>query len=86
MAGSLTQGLIGKLIGDKGYTLSEALLARGLQLVTRVKKKMKKGLIFLLDKVLLRKKAIIESMNDQLKNISQISALTPNTFDRSRMR
>lgn len=71
----LTQGLIGKLIGDKGYikgALSEALLSRGLQVVTRVKKKMKKGLISLLDKALLRKRAIIESVNDQLKNISQI--------------
>lgn len=49
--------------------LSEALLSRGLQVVTRVKKKMKKGLISLLDKALLRKRAIIDSVNDQLKNI-----------------
>jgi len=71
----LTQGLIGKLIGDKGYikkVLSQDLLERGLQLITRTKKKMKNSLITLLDKALLRKRAIIESVNDQLKNISQI--------------
>ena len=71
----LTQGLIGKLIGDKSYikeALSQDLLTRGLQLITRTKKKMKKSLITLFDKALLRKRAIIESVNDQLKNISQI--------------
>ena len=71
----LTHGLIGKLVGDKGYikkALSEVLFERGLQLITRVKKKMKNGLISLIDKALLRKRAIIESVNDQLKNISQI--------------
>lgn len=71
----LTEGLTGKLVGDKGYIkkpLSEALWERGLQLITRVKKKMKNGMISLFDKALLRKRAIIESVNDQLKNISQI--------------
>ena len=33
---------------------------------------MKNGMISLFDKALLRKRAIIESVNDQLKNISQI--------------
>ncbi len=71
----LTRGLIGKLVGDKWYikkALSELLFERGLQLITRVKKKMKSGLVSLIDKALLRKRAIIESVNDQLKNISQI--------------
>ena len=71
----LTKSLIGKLIGDKGYikqALSETLLQRGLQLITQVKKKMKKGLISVMDKILLHKRAIIEIVNDQLKNISQI--------------
>ena len=71
----LTEGLIGKVIGDKGYikkALSETLWERGLQLITRVKKKMKNSLISLFDKALLRKRVIIESVNDQLKNISQI--------------
>ena len=35
-------------------------------------KNMKNKLVPLIDKVLLRKRAVIESVNDQLKNISQI--------------
>jgi len=71
----LTQDLFGKLFGDKGYisqALFEQLYARGLELVTRRKKNMKNRLMSLTDKTLLRKRAIIESVNDQLKNISQI--------------
>ena len=71
----LTQDLFGKLFGDKGYisqALFEQLYARGLELVTRRKKNMKNRLMSLMDKILLRKRAIIESVNDQLKNISQI--------------
>ena len=71
----LTQELMGKLIGDKGYIsqkLSDDLLQKGLQLVTKVRKNMKNKLLGLFDKLLLRKRALIESVNDQLKNISQI--------------
>jgi len=71
----LVRGLIGKLIGDKGYLsqkLFDTLYHQGLQLITRVKKNMKNKLMPLIDKCLLRKRAIIESVNDQLKNISQI--------------
>lgn len=71
----LVKELIGKLIGDKGYIsqkLFDTLYQQGLQLITRVKKNMKNKLMPLIDKCLLRKRAIIESVNDQLKNISQI--------------
>jgi IS5 family transposase len=71
----LTQDLIGKLFGDRGYIsqqLFEELYERGLQLITRRKKNMKQRLMSLIDKILLRKRAVIESVNDQLKNISQI--------------
>ena len=71
----LTEGLTGKVVGDKGCikkALSETFWERGLQLITRVKKKMKKSLISLFDKALLRKRVIIQSVNGQLKNISQI--------------
>jgi IS5 family transposase len=71
----LTQDLIGKLFGDRGYIsqqLFEELYERGLQLITRRKKNMKQQLMSLIDKILLRKRAVIESVNDQLKNISQI--------------
>ena len=47
-------------------------LVKGLQLVTKIKSDMKNKLMHLVDKILLRKRAIIESVNDQLKNISQI--------------
>lgn len=71
----LTQHLIGKLFGDKGYVskaLSEQLLKRGLHLFTTVRANMKQKLMSLKDKLLLRSRSIIETVNDQLKNISQI--------------
>jgi len=71
----LVKHLMGKLIGDKGYIsqpLFEQLFEQGLQLITRIRKNMKNKLMPLIDKILLRKRGIIESVNDQLKNISQI--------------
>ena len=71
----MTTGLYGKLFGDKGYIsqkLFDELYERGVQLITKLKKKMKNRLMAVLDKILLRKRALIESVNDQLKNISQI--------------
>jgi hypothetical protein len=52
--------------------LFEQLYERGLQLITKFKKNMKNRLVKLIDKLLLRKRALIESMNDQLKNMCQI--------------
>ena len=71
----LAKTLFGKLFGDKGYIsqqLFELLFAQGLQLITPIRKNMKNHLVPLVDKILLRKRAIIETINDQLKNISQI--------------
>jgi hypothetical protein len=71
----LTQELWGKLFGDRGYIsqpLFERLFQRGLQLVTRVKSNMKNRLMPLFDKLLLRKRAISETIIDQLKNTCQI--------------
>lgn len=71
----LTKKMHGKLFGDKGYisrTLSNRLIDRGLQLFTTLRSNMKQKLMHLHDKVLLRHRAIIETINDQLKNISQI--------------
>ena len=72
----LVKDLFGKLIADKGY-LSQVLfqdLLRdfGLQLITKIKSNMKNRLMPLADKLLLRKRAIVETIIDQLKNISQI--------------
>ena len=68
--------LFGKLFGDKGY-LSQPLLkqlqtAFGVELITPRRKNMKKLDLPLIDKVRLRKRAIVETIIDQLKNISQI--------------
>jgi hypothetical protein len=71
----LVKGLFGKLFGDKGYIsqpLFETLYDDGVQLVTRLKTNMKNRLVSMFDKIMLRKRAIIESVVDQLKNISQI--------------
>jgi hypothetical protein len=71
----LVKRLFGKLFGDKGYRsqpLFEQLLQQGIHLITKLKAKMKNRLMPLADKLLLRKRAIIETINDQLKNISQI--------------
>ena len=72
---TLTKGLVGKLFGDRGYIaqkLFEILWEQGLQLITRLRKNMHNKLMPLVDKLLLRKRSIIETINDQLKNISQI--------------
>jgi hypothetical protein len=73
---TLCKRLFGKLIADHGY-ISEPLFEHlletfNVQLITRIKKNMKNRLMPLFDKLLLRKRAIIESVIDQLKNISQI--------------
>ena len=71
----LSRSLFGKLFGDRGYisqSLFEQLWEQGVQLVTKVRKNMKNRLLSLFDKLLLRKRSIIETVNDPLKNISQI--------------
>ncbi len=72
----LVRRLFGKIFADKGY-LSQALFRQlletfGLQLITKLKSNMKNRLMPWADKVLLRKRAIAETIIDQLKNISQI--------------
>lgn len=67
--------VFGKLFGDKGYIghdLFEMLFVDGIHLITKIKKNMKNSLMLVRDKILLRKRALIESVNDQLKNICQI--------------
>jgi hypothetical protein len=71
----MSRELWGKLFGDKGYIsqeLSKLLGEQNVQLVTKVRKNMKNKLMPLFDRLMLRKRAIIESVNDQLKNISQV--------------
>ncbi len=72
----LAKRLFGKLFGDKGYisqALFDDLLEQDVQLITGIRKNMKNRFMPLMDKILLRKRAVIETVNDQLKNISQIA-------------
>lgn len=71
----LTKQIYGKLFADRGYLsqkLFEKLLDRNITLITKIKKNMKNKLVSFSDKLLLRKRAVIESVNDFLKNICQI--------------
>jgi hypothetical protein len=65
----------GKLFGDRGYIskdLFAALWGQGTQLITGIRKNMKNKLLLLMDKLMLRGRSIIETINDQLKNTEQI--------------
>ena len=71
----LCKNLSGKLYADKGYIgkkLSEKLAEKDIDLVTTVRKNMKAKAISLFDRAMLSKRYIIETINDQLKNISQV--------------
>ena len=72
---NFTQRLFGKLFADKGYIsqdLFEALFVDDIHLVTKIRKSMKNSLMNLYDKTLLRKRALIETVNDELKNVCNI--------------
>jgi len=72
----LVTGLEGSLKGSKGYLsqplAQQLLVTHGLHRITKLRKKMHNRLLDWSDKLLLRKRAIIETINDQLKNIGQI--------------
>lgn len=71
----LSRRLSGKLFGDRGYISQELfnlLYEKGVQLITKLKKNMKNKLMPLVDKLLSRKRALVETVNDQLKNGCQI--------------
>jgi hypothetical protein len=71
----MTKELFGKLFGDKGYVskaLSDLLFGNGIQLITQVKRNMKKKALSNEEKLLLRKRSVIETVNDELKNICQV--------------
>ena len=79
---TLAQNLWGRLFGDKGYiskSLFQELLENDVKLITPFKKNMKNKLVELWEKFMLRKRALIETVNDQLwlrhagyQNISQV--------------
>lgn len=72
----MAKKLWGNLFADEGYIsqpLFDQLFEQGTQLIAPIRKNMKNRLMPLVDKVLLRKRAIIETTNDLLKNISQVA-------------
>ena len=76
--------IYGKLVGDKGYiskNLFQRLFVDGIQLITKLKNNMKGTLMSVSDKLLLRKRAIIETVNDELKNIAQVEHSRHRCFD-----
>lgn len=67
--------------GYIGRALFELLFINGIQLVTRVRNNMRNMLMSAEDKILLRKRAVIETVNDELKNIAQIEHSRHRSFN-----
>lgn len=75
IAGKMLKQVWGKLFGDKGYisqSLFNMLFVSGIHLITKIRCNMKNTPMNMTDKILLRKRALVESVNDELKNICQI--------------
>ena len=71
----LTRDLIGKLFGDKGYLgqdLAHRWLRRGLVLMTRVRRNMKRLPVSFLDKALLNGRNIVETIIGHIKEFSSL--------------
>ncbi len=71
----ITKEIFGKVFGDKGYinkALADLLFDDGLQLITAVRRNMKQKALSNEEKLLLRKRSVIETVNDELKNICQV--------------
>lgn len=67
--------IYGKLFADKGYIgkeLIHALFVDGIHLITQIRNNMKNSLMSMADKITLRKRSVIETVNDELKNICQV--------------
>ena len=72
---SLCETLFGKLYGDKGYIakwLRDKLTGKGIDLITRVRKNMKRVVHSAFDEVLLKRRSLVETVIDELKNLCQI--------------
>lgn len=71
----MMHGLFGRLYGDRGYIsqdLFEDLYAKGISLVTTMRKNMKPRLMTLFDSLVLGKRVFIETVNEHLKHVCQI--------------
>lgn len=71
----MCEGLFGLLFADKGYVakwLTEALAGRGVRLVTKPKKNMRPVLRTEFEAAVLRRRSLVETVIDELKNLCQI--------------
>jgi hypothetical protein len=72
---AMSKNLKVKFYADKGYIskkFTQSLRDEDVELITTVRKNMKAKALSLWDKAMLSRRFIIETINDQLKNISQI--------------
>jgi len=73
----------GKLCGDWGYIdkqLFEFFYMNGIWLLTKIKSNVRNSLMSVTDKTMLRKRTLVESVNDELKNIAQIGHSSYRSF------
>ena len=69
------KAVFGKLFADKGYIsdkLAQILFVNDIHLITSIRNNMKNSLMTMSDKIMLRKRSVIETVNDELKNICQV--------------
>lgn len=79
----LSRGLTGVMAADKGYirqNLFIELYEQGLKMISGIKKNMKNKLMDLSEKILLRKRSIIETVFDYLKNKMEIEHTRHRSF------
>lgn len=72
--GKFVENIKGKLCADKEYigqALFENLLLNGILLITKIKSNVKNSLMSIANKILLRKRTMIETANNELNNIAQ---------------
>lgn len=76
--------IFGKIYGDKGYMgkdLFEQLFVDGVHLVTKIRKNMKNCLMLLQDRIMLRKRALIETVYDESKDRCRIEHTRHRSFE-----
>jgi len=72
---AIASNLFGKLYADKGYIgkdFARKMKGKGIDVVTRVRKNMKEVVHSGFDQALLRKRSLVETVFDELKNLCQI--------------
>lgn len=72
---SMSRNIKGRIFGDKGYISRRLFLIlynRGLKLITSIKKTMKNSPIDIYEKIMLRKRSLVETVFDFLKNKLQL--------------